>query len=83
MTRTTKRKLQEENYIGSKKTNVIHVPLEHQLSTPLKPLDDLLPTPHQVRENNAEKRKELYLKAKANQKYLLYNIIFILNITCG
>lgn len=68
MTRTMKRKLQEENNIDAKKINV--VPLEKQISTPLKPPNDVL-TPHQVRENEAEKRKELYLKAKADQKYLL------------
>lgn len=68
MTRTKKRKLQEENQIV-KKTNVIHVPLEQQISTPLKPIEDVSQTPHQVRENEAEKRKELYLKSKADQRY--------------
>lgn len=69
MTRTMKRKLQEDNNIDAKKTNVLHVPLEKQTSTPIKPLEDLvLQTPHQVRENEAEKRKELYLKSKADQR---------------
>lgn len=68
MTRTMKRKLQEENHIESKKTNLAY--LEKQVSTtPLKPPVNVLTT-HQVRENEAGKRKELYLKAKANQKYL-------------
>lgn len=69
MTRTKKRKLQEENQIIVKKTNVIHVPLEQQISTPLKPSEDVLQTIHQVRENEAEKRKELYLRSKADQRY--------------
>lgn len=66
MTRTMKRKILDENQIGAKKTNAVRVPLE-QISTPLKPSDDLL-TPRQVRENEAEKRKELYLKTKADKK---------------
>lgn len=71
MTRTMKRKLQEDNNIDAKKTNVLHVPLEKQIFTPKKPLKDILsPTPHQVRENEAEKRKELHLKSKADQRYL-------------
>jgi len=69
MTRTMKRKLQEESQIEAKKTNVVHVLLEKQISTPIKPLEDLAGI-HQARENNAEKRKELYLKSKADQKYL-------------
>lgn len=69
MTRTMKRKLLEENQIEAKKTNVIHVPLEKQISTPLKPLEEISSlTPHLIRENEAEKRKERYLKSKANQK---------------
>jgi len=72
MTRTMKRKLQEENNIDAKKTNVLYVPLEKQISTPGKSLEDLqAQTPHQIRENEAEKRKELYLKSKADQKYLV------------
>lgn len=67
MTRTMKRKLQEENQIAAKKTNVVHVPLE-KILTPFKPIEDVLQTPHQIRENEAEKRKELYLKSKADQK---------------
>ncbi|VVC29157.1 Hypothetical protein CINCED_3A004368 [Cinara cedri] len=69
-TRTKKRKLQEENQMAEicvKKANVIHVPLEIQTSTPNKPLD-VPQTPHQIRENEAEKRKELYLKSKADKK---------------
>lgn len=69
ITRTMKRKLQEENQIAAKKTNVVHVPLE-KISTPFKPIEDVLQTPHQIRENEAEKRKELYLKSKADQKYI-------------
>ncbi|KAL5234941.1 hypothetical protein ACI65C_002351 [Semiaphis heraclei] len=69
MTRTMKRKLQEENNIDAKKTNVLYVPLEKQISTPVKLLEDLqTQTPHQIRENEAEKRKELYLKSKADQR---------------
>ncbi|XP_025207670.1 inner centromere protein-like [Melanaphis sacchari] len=69
MTRTMKRKLQEENNIDAKKTNVVYVPLEKQTATPVKPLEDnLSQTPHQIRENEAEKRKELYLKSKADQR---------------
>ncbi|CAH1709420.1 unnamed protein product [Aphis gossypii] len=69
MTRTMKRKLQEENNIDAKKTNVLYVPLEKQISTPVKPVEDhLSQTPHQIRENEAEKRKELYLKTKADQR---------------
>lgn len=69
LTRTMKRKLQEEIQIGAKKTNVVHVPLEKQIFTPLKLAEEAsLPTPHQVRENEAEKRKELHLKTKADQK---------------
>lgn len=72
MTRTMKRKLQEESQIVAKKTNVIRVPLEKQISTPLKPSEDVvLQTPHQIRENEAEKRKELFLKSKADQRYLI------------
>lgn len=71
MTRTMKRKIVEENQIDAKKPNVMRVPLEKQISTPLKPLDDLaLLTPHQIRENEAEKRKELYLKSKSDKRYL-------------
>jgi len=69
MTRTLKRKIQNENQINAKKTNVVHVLLEKKISTPVKPLEDLAGI-HQARENNAEKRKELYLKSKADQKYL-------------
>lgn len=69
ITRTMKRKFQEENQIAAKKTNVLHVPLE-KILTPLKPIEDVLLTPHQIRENEAEKRKELYLKSKADQKYI-------------
>lgn len=70
MTRTMKRKLQEENNIDAKKTNVLYVPLEKQISTPGKSLEDLQSqTPHQIRENEAEKRKELHLKSKADQRY--------------
>ncbi|XP_029343527.1 inner centromere protein isoform X1 [Acyrthosiphon pisum] len=69
MTRTMKRKLQEENNIDAKKTNVLYVPLEKQISTPGKSLEDLQSqTPHQIRENEAEKRKELHLKSKADQR---------------
>lgn len=68
LTRTMKRKLQEENLTGAKKTNVNQVPLEQKISTPLKSLESLLPTPHQVRENEAEKRKEQHLKTKADQR---------------
>lgn len=71
MTRTKKRKLQEENQIVVKKTNVIHVPLEKQISTPLKPIEDVVQTPHQIRENEAEKRKEMFLKSKADQRYII------------
>lgn len=71
MTRTMKRKLLEENQTEAKKTNVIHVPLEKQESIPLKPLEEIISTPHLIRENEAEKRKERYLKSKANQKYLI------------
>ncbi|XP_050438721.1 inner centromere protein isoform X2 [Adelges cooleyi] len=59
VTRTKKRKIDEDN-------EVLRVPLEKQISTPLKPVETL--TPHQIRENGAEKRKELYLKHKADQK---------------
>lgn len=69
ITRTMKRKLQEENQIAAKKSNVVHVPLEKKL-TPFKQIEDVLQTPHQIRENEAEKRKELYLKSKADQKYI-------------
>lgn len=70
MTRTMKRKLQEENNIDAKKPNVLYVPLEKQISTPGKSLEDIqAQTPHQIRENEAEKRKELYLKSKADQRY--------------
>ncbi|XP_022169640.1 inner centromere protein-like [Myzus persicae] len=69
MTRTMKRKLQEENNIDAKKPNVLYVPLEKQISTPGKSLEDIqAQTPHQIRENEAEKRKELYLKSKADQR---------------
>lgn len=90
MTRTMKRKLQEENNIDAKKTNVLYVPLEKQISTPGKSLEDLQSqTPHQIRENEAEKRKELHLKSKADQRYfsvinfyqLLKNIIYLLLIS--
>lgn len=67
MTRTMKRKLQEEIQIDAKKKNLVHIPLE-MMVTPQKPSEDALPTPHQLRENEAEKRKELYLKSKADQK---------------
>jgi len=76
MTRTMKRKLQEENHTVTKKTNVVHVPLEKQISTPLKPIEDVLQTPHQIRENEAEQRKELYLKSRADQKYLNIFIVY-------
>lgn len=76
LTRTLKRKLKEDNKIDAKKTNVVHVLLEKQISTPLKPIEDLFQqTPHQIRENEAEKRKELYLKTKADQKY--FNFYFL------
>jgi hypothetical protein len=68
LTRTMKRKLQEENPNGAKKSNVKHVPLEQIVSTPLKTLDCLSQTPHQIRENEAEKRKEIFLKSKADQR---------------
>lgn len=68
LTRTMKRKLQEENLIGAKKTNVNQVPLEQKISTPLKSMECVLQTPHQIRENEAEKRKEMYLKSKADQR---------------
>lgn len=78
VTRTMKRKLQEDNQVDAKKTNVVHVLLEKQISTPLKPIDDLLQqTPHQIRENEAEKRKEIYLKNKADQKYFNF---YVLNV---
>lgn len=78
MTRTTKRKLQEENNIDAKKTNVLSVPLEKQISIPIKPLKNVIPeTPQQnLREKAAEKRKELVLKSKAVQRYLNIIIFF-------
>lgn len=75
VTRTMKRKLQEDNHVDAKKPNVVL--LEKQISTPLKPIDDFTQqTPHQIRENEAEKRKELYLKNKADQKYLNFILNF-------
>lgn len=68
LTRTMKRKLQEENPNGAKKPNVNQVPLEQKVSTPLKTLESVSQTPHQIRENEAEKRKEMYLKSKADQR---------------
>lgn len=68
MTRTKRRKLQEENQIDTKKTTVVHVLLEKQISTSVKPLED--PIKRQVREQLAVKRKEIHLKCKVDQKYL-------------
>lgn len=74
MTRTMKRKLQDENPINEvheKKANVKHVPLEIQVSTPIKPVDNLIQT-HQLREKKAEQIKETHLRSKADQKYLYF-----------
>lgn len=70
MTRTKKRKLQEENQISE-------VPLEKQISTSHKPSDQVF-TVYQIRENEAKKRKEMILRSKANQKYLYFIKLLIL-----
>ncbi|XP_050528589.1 inner centromere protein-like [Daktulosphaira vitifoliae] len=62
MTRIKKRKLEDE-------VKIIHVPLEKQISTPQANVDAMTSvTPHQFREDGAVKRKELFLKQKADQK---------------
>ncbi|XP_050538926.1 inner centromere protein-like [Daktulosphaira vitifoliae] len=60
MTRTKKRKLEEEKQNNS---NIIRVPLEKQVSNFLKPTDVIFKN----KGNEAEKRKEMYLKSKADQ----------------
>lgn len=60
MTRTKKKNLEE------KIRHLDPVPLE-MITTPQKPLDNKLPT-HLLRENKAEKIRDMYLKSKADQK---------------
>jgi len=67
MTRTMKRKLQEENQSDAKKTNVVHVLLEKQISTPKKPQEDPVKL-YQTREQFAIKRKEIHIKSKVEQQ---------------
>lgn len=80
MTRTMKRKLDGNsiNEVYEKNVNVVHVPLEKQVSTPIRPLDNILLT-HQIREKKAEQIKDTHLRLKADQKYLYFvKLLFLL-----
>lgn len=72
------KKLQERKQIEAKKKNVNEVLLEKQISTPLKPIEEIALTPHHIRENEAEKRKQLFLKSKADQKYIFFYAHFLI-----
>ncbi|XP_050423080.1 inner centromere protein A-like isoform X2 [Adelges cooleyi] len=63
MTRTKKRKIEKEE---QNTVNVIRVPLEKQVTLLAKPIEVAQPTIHD-KVNEAEKRKEKYLKSKADQ----------------
>lgn len=70
MTRTKKRKLEDEKQNLS---NVVKIPLEKKASNFLKPTSVIT----KVKGNDAEKRKEMYLKSKADQRFVFFKVLII------